>query len=121
MKTKLINTITSNEEDIRFRIYLGDLTPHEGYEELLRIEKEQRKSDNYFNLVRVERLIDIINELKKGKIMNEVHQPTVDVVAAKAASIPAFLDRKDEGKEVKFVQTKEDKDGVTAVDEPTLN
>lgn len=41
---KHIKTITSNEADVRFRIYEGELKAEEGVLELLRIEKRQHAS-----------------------------------------------------------------------------
>jgi len=41
MKTKQVNSITSNEEYVRMRIFDGEFTPDNALEELLRIEKEQ--------------------------------------------------------------------------------
>lgn len=61
MKTKLVDTITSNEEHVRMKIYDGELTPDKAYQELLRIEQEQRKSDRFFAEERVKRLLEIMN------------------------------------------------------------
>src|SRR6266404_6898682 len=74
MKSKLVDTVTSNEEDVRLRIYAGELTPNNAIEELLRIEKEQRKSDNFFYEERIKYLLNIIGHYdpRKGKTMNEV-------------------------------------------------
>lgn len=44
MKTKLIETITSNEEDVRLRIYDGELQLSEAANELLRMERAQHEA-----------------------------------------------------------------------------
>ena len=59
-----MKTITSNEEYVRLRIYEKDLPPNKAYQELLRIEQEQRKSDNFFNNQRIERLLAQIEDLE---------------------------------------------------------
>lgn len=59
-------TITSNDEYIRMRIYEGEFTPNEAYQELLRIEKEQRKSDAFFNQERINNLLKIIDDKKEA-------------------------------------------------------
>ena len=41
MKTKQVNSITSNEGYVRMRIFDGEFPPDNALEELLRIEKEQ--------------------------------------------------------------------------------
>lgn len=44
MKTKLVDSIVSNEEHVRLRIFDGEFTPDEALSELLRIEKAQHES-----------------------------------------------------------------------------
>lgn len=41
MQTKSVDTITSNEQHVRFLIYSGDLSIDEAAAELLRIERAQ--------------------------------------------------------------------------------
>ncbi len=57
-------TLTSNEDQVRFKIYEGELPDTEGYKELLRIEREQRKSDRRLAEVRYETLSKELRELK---------------------------------------------------------
>lgn len=58
-----MNIITNNEDYVRLRIYEKELPLDEAREELLRIEKEQRKSDNLFNQLRINSLLKIIDTL----------------------------------------------------------
>lgn len=41
MKSKLVDTITSNEEHVRLKIFDGELPAEDGVNELLRIERAQ--------------------------------------------------------------------------------
>lgn len=66
MKSKLVDTLTSNEDDVRFRIFAGELPLNEAYQELLRLERSQRKSDQYINDLRIKNLCDIINKLQNA-------------------------------------------------------
>lgn len=45
MKTKLVDTVTTNEDHVRLRIFDGDLQISEAAAELLRVEKSQRAAD----------------------------------------------------------------------------
>lgn len=56
MKTKLVDSVVSNEEQVRLRIYDGEFTPDNAYQELLRIEQEQHKSTKFWYELRIEQL-----------------------------------------------------------------
>jgi hypothetical protein len=43
MKSRLVNTITSNEDSVRLRIFDGELPADEATVELLRIERAQHE------------------------------------------------------------------------------
>lgn len=80
MKTKLVDTVVGNEEYVRLRIFDGEFTPDNAYEELLRIEKEQRKSDRFFYEERIDYLNNLLRTFSpnKGKNMNVT--PTTNTV-----------------------------------------
>lgn len=63
MKSKLIDTIASNEEDVRFRIFSGDLPIGDAGQELLRMERAQRESERHFADARLEDYRAKLNEL----------------------------------------------------------
>lgn len=58
-----MNTITGNDEYVRLDIYEGRLPANAAYEELLRIEKAQRKSDAHFAQLRIDGLLKVIEGL----------------------------------------------------------
>lgn len=56
MKTKLVETITNDEEFIRMRIYDGELNVDQAAEELIRLARAQRDAAIQLADVRLDRL-----------------------------------------------------------------
>lgn len=67
MKTKLIDKITNNEDYVRMRIFDGAFTPDNAFEELLRMEKEIRKTERLIYEDTIEKLINLLRTFSPVK------------------------------------------------------
>lgn len=64
MKARLLDTITSNEEHVRMRIFDGDLQISEAAAELLRIERAQHRREVEYLVGRIVALWKAANASK---------------------------------------------------------
>lgn len=64
MKSTTVETITSNEQHVRMRIFDGDLPANEAYQALWQLEREQRAAEWQRHLAYVDRMEMIIRELQ---------------------------------------------------------
>lgn len=60
MKTKLVDTVTTNEDHVRMRIFDGDLQISEAAAELLRVEKSQRAAERRYSDLMASQYADLI-------------------------------------------------------------
>lgn len=74
MKSSMINTITSNEDDVRFRIFSGDLQISDAGSELLRIERASHEAERWSHA----RTRQILDELRTATITVACKNPKKD-------------------------------------------
>jgi hypothetical protein len=69
MKSKLVDTVASNEEHVRLRIFEGDLPADEATAELLRLEREQH-AETRRKLAKAQKRLKLLDALEAGGVDN---------------------------------------------------
>jgi hypothetical protein len=67
MKTRAVETVTSNEELVRMRIFDGDLPPNDAYKALWELERSQHEALWARHREHVARMQEIIEALTQEK------------------------------------------------------
>lgn len=65
MKSTTVETITSNEQHVRMRIFDGDLPANEAYQALLELEHSQRKAEWDHHLAYARGMMGVVERMQE--------------------------------------------------------